>query len=126
MIDLLITSAVAVLTSLATKAAEKGAEEAGKSVIGVMVDKLKARLGKHAGSTVALVDLDKQPANADTQAALRYQLKADPSLGDFLQQWVSEGDAAVKALGLVQTANVTGDHNTTVQVSGGGSVHVTR
>jgi hypothetical protein len=60
------------------------------------------------------------------QATLCHQMKkaaeADPDLGDFLRQWVNESEATAKAMGIVQTASVTGDNNTTIQVSGAGSV----
>lgn len=130
MIDLLAASAVSVLTALFTKAAEKGAEEAGKSVAMSLFDKLKARLGSHAGSTEALVDLAAQPADGDVQATLRRQLRkaadADTGLAEYLRVWVHDGEQAVQQLGITQTAMVSGDNNTTIQVAGSGSVSVNR
>jgi hypothetical protein len=126
MIDLLATAAVTLLTTLFTKAAEKGAEEAGKSVASTLFDKLKSRVSGHAGSTEALVDIAAQPADLDVQATLRHQLRkaaeTDAGLAEFLQQWVHDGERAAKQLDITQTATVSGDHNTTIQVSGSGNV----
>lgn len=126
MIDLLVASAVTVLTTLFTKAAEKGAEEAGKSVATSLFDRLKARLGTHAGSSEALVDLAAQPADADVQATLRRQLRkaadGDAGFAEYLRVWVHDGEQAVQQLGITQTAMVSGDNNTTIQVTGSGNV----
>lgn len=126
----LITPAVAVISRLLEKAAEKGVEEAGKSIVSSLFDKLKGRL-KHAGARDALGDLSQQPSHGDTQAALRVQLKKaieeDPSLFEFVQRWKADCGVAEAVLGTTQTANVSGDSNIVIQSSGpGNSIHVNR
>ena len=117
----LASSAVAVLTPLLQKAAEKGVEELGKSAAGALFTKLKERL-THAGAKEALDDLAKQPADTAAQGALNMQLRkaieADPELAAFLKQWVAESEAKI---GISQIANVQGDHNKTTQIAGSGN-----
>lgn len=120
----LASATVALLSPLVSKAFEKGAEEAGKGAAGLLVERLKARLNGTRAKD-ALDDVAQQPADADNQAALRVQLKkaveAEPALADFLQQWLADGRQQAAALGIQQTATVTGDHNETVQIAGSGN-----
>ena len=117
----LATSAAAVLTPLIQKAAEKGAEEFGKSSAGALFNRLKQRLS-HAGAKDALDDLAKQPSDTAAQGALNMQLRkaleADPELAAFLKQWVAESESKV---GITQTANTVGDNNKTTQIVGSGN-----
>jgi hypothetical protein len=117
----LASSAVMVLTPLLQKAAEKGAEELGKSSAGVLFTKLKQRLS-HAGAKEALDDLAKQPGDTAAQGALNMQLRkaleADPDLAAFLTQWVAESESKT---GISQTANVQGNNNKTTQIVGSGN-----
>jgi type II secretory pathway pseudopilin PulG len=114
-------SAVTVLTPLLGKAVESSAEELGKSAMTSLLDKLKQRLG-HPGAKEALEDLARQPSDADAQAALRLQLRKameqDPELVAFLKDWAKE---SAPAAGVSQVANVTGNQNQTVQISGSGN-----
>lgn len=120
----LASATVALIAPLVGKAFEKGAEEAAKGTAGLLVDRLKARL-TGTPAKAALDDVAQQPADADTQAALRVQLKkaveADPALADFLQKWLEDGHKQSAALGIQQTATVTGSNNKTVQISGSGN-----
>ena len=84
---------------------------------------MKAKLT--GGGAEALADLEKQPKDADNQAALRVQLKkaleADPAFRAELATLVDE----IKAKGgdrIIQIANVTGDQNVTTQIAGSGNV----
>lgn len=117
----LATTAVAILSPLLQKAVEKGAEEVGKSAVGALVDKIKTRL-THAGAKEALDDLAKQPGDPAAQGALNMQLRkaieADPTLATFLKQWVDESESQA---GTSQTANVHGNDNKTIQISGSGN-----
>lgn len=120
----LASATVALLAPLVGKAFEKGAEEAAKGTAGLLVERLKARLSSTRAKD-ALDDVTQQPADADSQAALRVQLKkaveAEPALASFLQQWLDDGRQQAAALGIQQTATVTGDHNKAVQIAGSGN-----
>jgi hypothetical protein len=117
----LASSAVAVLTPLLTKAAEKGAEELGKSTAGALFDKLKQRL-KHVGAKEALADLAERPNDLAAQEALnsllRKSLAEDPELAAFLDRWVTESKSAT---GVSQTTAVTGNDNKATQIVGSGN-----
>ena len=96
--------------------------EAGERIV-KLYDKVKAKLT--GGGAEALTDLEKQPKDADSQAALRVQLKkaleADPAFRAELATLVEE----IKAKGgdqIIQSANVTGDQNVTTQIAGSGNV----
>jgi hypothetical protein len=123
-ISALTASAVSMLAPLLQKALEKGTEELGKSTAMSLLEKLKRRL-KHSGAEEALHDLGEQPADADSQATLRSQLKKaialDPELAVDLQKWMSEAKAAVENSGVVQEANVSGNDNKTIQIHGSGN-----
>ena len=120
----LATAVVGFLQPLIVKALEKGAEEAGKLAVTGITGKLKTLL-KRAGAEEALDDLSKQPADADTQGALRRQLvkamEADPTLAEQVSNWLTAAKPQAAALGIVQTANTQGDHNTVIQVTGSGN-----
>ena len=114
--------AVAAVALLATKAVEAVGGEAGERIV-KLYDKVKAKLT--GSGAEALTDLEKQPQDADSQAALRVQLKkaleADPAFRAELATLVEE----IKAKGgdqIIQSANVTGDQNVTTQITGSGNV----
>ena len=96
--------------------------EAGERIV-KLYDKVKAKLT--GGGAEALADLEKQPKDADSQAALRVQLKkaleADPAfravLGTLLEEIKAKGGDQI-----IQSANVTGDSNVTTQITGSGNV----
>jgi hypothetical protein len=105
-----------------TELAKKVGGEVGERIV-KLYDKVKAKLT--GGGAEALADLEKQPNDADSQAALRVQLKkaleADPAFKDELEKLVGEirekgGDR------ISQIANVTGDQNVTTQIVGSGNV----
>ena len=102
--------------------AKKVGGAAGERIV-QLYDKVKAKLS--GGGAEALADLEQQPEDADSQAALRVQLKkaleADPAFRAELATLVEE----IKAKGgdqIIQTANVTGDRNVTTQTAGSGNV----
>lgn len=109
------------VTPLLHKAIEKGAEEFGKSAASAFLNKFKQRLS-HGGSKAALDDLAKQPSDIAAQGALAMQLRKavmdDPSLAEFLSQWVSEPQ--IQSIN-TQTANALGDDNKTTQIVGSGN-----
>jgi hypothetical protein len=117
----LASTAVSVLAPLLQKMAASGAEEAGKSVISGLLEKLKKRTS-HKGSEEALEDLARNPVEGDAQAALRMQLRkameTDPEFAAFLRQWVEDSKAES---GIAQTATVTGNRNKTTQIVGSGN-----
>jgi hypothetical protein len=103
--------------------AKKVGGEAGDRIV-ELYDKLKAKLT--GGGADSLADLEKQPRDADSQAALRVQIKkaleADPAFRAELEKLVGEiqetgGDRITKLV-----ANVTGDRNVTTQIAGSGNV----
>jgi hypothetical protein len=102
--------------------AKKVGGEAGAQIV-KLYEKVKAKLTGGGGE--ALADLEKQPNDADSQAALRVQLKkaleADPAFRAELGALVEE----IRAKGgeqIIQSANVTGDQNVTTQIAGSGNV----
>jgi len=118
----LASTAVAVLTPLLQKMAEGGAEEAGRSVVSGLLEKLNQRIS-HTGSQQAFKDLANNPVDADAQGALRLQLRkameADPDFAAFLGQWVGESKSQS---GIAQSATVTGNDNTTTQIAGSSNI----
>ena len=118
----LASAAVTALVPLLHKAAEKGAEELGKSTAGTLFDKLKSRLLTKASAQEALEDLAKAPQDETNQDLVKAQitkaLKEQPALADELRAWLAEtGSQAVVA----QTMNVNGDGNKLIQNTGAGS-----
>ena len=102
--------------------AKKLGGEAGQRIV-KLYDKVKSKLT--GSGAEALVDLEKQPEDADSQAVLRVQLKkaleADPAFRAELTALVDE----IKAKGgdqIIQTANIAGDSNVTTQIAGSGNV----
>jgi hypothetical protein len=113
---------------LAPYLAEAG-REAAKKVGGAVADKvvklyetLKTKL-THPFAREALADLEKTPADADTQATFRAQLKkalaADPQLCDELGVLVEELDRETG--GVRQNIAITGNENVAIQVEGRGN-----
>jgi hypothetical protein len=103
--------------------AKKVGGEAGDRIVR-LYDKIKAKLT--GGGAEALEDLKKQPEDADSQAALRVQIKdaleADPAFQAEVAKLVAEietrdGDTIRKLI-----ANVTGDRNVTNQIVGSGNM----
>ena len=103
--------------------AKKVGGEAGDRIVR-LYDKIKAKLT--GGGAEALADLEKQPEDADSQAALRVQIKkaleADPAFQAEVAKLVNEietrdGDTIHKLI-----ANVTGDRNVTNQIVGSGNM----
>jgi hypothetical protein len=115
------TSTVSVLSPLLQKAAEKGAEEVGKSAVSGLLPKFKARL-THEGSKEALADLSQQPTDVAAQGALVMQLRkavaAEPDLASFLQKW---SDECKSESYVSQVASVQGDQNKVTQIVGSGN-----
>jgi hypothetical protein len=103
--------------------AKKVGEEAGQRIFG-LYDKLKAKLV--GGGAEALADLAKQPNDADSQAALRVQLKkaldADPAFRAELEKLVGE----IKEKGgrdvTTMIANVSGQGHKVTQIKGSSNV----
>jgi hypothetical protein len=77
--------------------------------------------GKLAGKD-ALADFEHNPQDADTQAALRVQLKkalqADPGFREQIAQLVGELEQQGGREAIIQTANITGDRGKIAQVAG--------
>jgi hypothetical protein len=117
----LAASVVEVIPLLLQKGLEKGAEEFGKSAAGSLFNRLKQRL-THMGAKKALEDLVEQPADLDAHGDLKMQLcKAideDATLAEFLKEWVTESK---KETAITQMANVQGDGNKIIQISGSGN-----
>jgi hypothetical protein len=119
-------SAVALVAPYLVEGGKELAKKVGAEVgdrIVTLYDRVKAKLT--GGGAEALADLEKQPKDADNQAALRVQLKkaleADPTFREELEKLVGEirekgGDR------ISQIANVTGDQNVTTQIVGSGNV----
>jgi hypothetical protein len=118
---MLAASAVTLLTPFLKKAAEKGAEKLGESAAGTLFEKLKGSLKTPAGQE-ALSDLAKAPDDADSQAALRKEIRKaaeqDPQFASQLQELLSKAGAVTQT----QVANVSGDQNKVAQVQGSGNV----
>jgi hypothetical protein len=118
----LASTAVSMLAPLLQKMAEGGAAEAGKSVVSGLLEKLKKGIS-HEGSQEAFEDLANSPVDADAQGALRLQLRkameTGPEFAAFLRQWVGDSKSE---LGIAQSATVTGNNNTTTQITGSGNI----
>ena len=123
----LASVAVTALLPLLEKAAAKGFEKLGEATAGTLFEKLKKRL-TGGSAQEALDKLAKEPARASAQQAVQSKvleaLEDDPAFADELKRWLAEANAG----GTTQTANVEGDENVTVQISGssGNSVNVQR
>ena len=123
----LASAAVTTLLPLLEKAAAKGFEKLGEATAGTLFEKLKKRL-TGASAQEALDKLAKEPARASAQQAVQSKvlevLEDDPAFADELKRWLAEANAG----GTTQTANVQGNENVAVQISGssGNSVNVQR
>jgi hypothetical protein len=120
-IALMAVSTVNLLIPFLKKAAEKGAEKLGESTAGTLFEVLKNKL-KSPTAQEALADLQKKPEDADSQAALRAQvrkaLENDPELGKLLHELVGKAGESTHA----QVANVTGDGSRVAQIQGSGNM----
>jgi hypothetical protein len=103
--------------------AKKVGGEAGGRIV-KLYDKVKAKL-TGSGAVKDVADFEQTPADQDSQAALRKELKkaleADPAFRQELEKLVGE----IKEKGgdrISQIANVTGDRNVTTQIAGSGNV----
>ena len=123
----LASTAVTTLLPLLEKAAAKGFEKLGEATAGTLFEKLKKRL-TGTSAQEALDKLAKEPARASAQQAVQSSvleaLEDDPAFADELKRWLAEANAG----STTQTANVQGNENVTVQISGstGNSVNVQR
>ena len=126
-LTVLASVAVTTLLPLLEKAAAKGFEKLGEATAGTLFEKLKKRL-TGASAQEALDKLAKEPARASAQQAVQSKvleaLEDDPAFADELKRWLAEANAG----GTTQTADVRGNENVTVQISGstGNSVSVQR
>ena len=126
-LTLLAATVVAALLPLLEKVAARGFEKLGEGTAGTLFEKLKKRL-TGASAQEALDKLAKEPARASAQQAVQSKvleaLEDDPAFADDLKRWLAEANAG----GTTQTANVQGNENVTVQISGssGSSVSVQR
>ena len=126
-LTVLAGAAVTALLPLLEKAAAKGFEKLGEATAGTLFDKLKKRL-TGASAQEALDKLAKEPARASAQQAVQSKvleaLEDDPAFADELKRWLAEANAG----STTQTANVQGNENVNVQISGstGNSVSVQR
>ena len=126
-LTVLAGTAVTALLPLLEKAAAKGFEKLGEATAGTLFEKLKKRL-TGASAQEALDKRAKEPARASAQQAVQSKvleaLEDDPAFADELKRWLAEANAG----GTTQTANVQGNENVTVQISGstGNSVNVQR
>lgn len=120
----LATAVVTVLSPYLIEAAKAGAEKIGEAAVGgagKLYQTLKKRLTKPTEEE-ALVQLEAAPEEPDAQAALRLFLKkrlaSDPDLVAELTGLVEQARPGVS---IQQIANITGDGNTNVQISGSGN-----
>jgi hypothetical protein len=124
-LDMIAAAVVAYLTPYLAEAGKGAAKKVGETVAerGVQLyDTLKAKL-THPFAREALADLEKTPADADTQATFRAQLKKvlamDPQLRDELGTLVEEFNRETG--GVRQNMAITGDDNVGIQVEGSGN-----
>ena len=126
-LTVLAGTAVTALLPLLEKAAAKGFEKLGEATAGTLFEKLKKRL-TGASAQEALDKLAKEPARASAQQAVQSSvleaLEDDPAFADELKRWLAEANAR----STTQTANVQGNENVAVQISGstGNSVNLQR
>jgi hypothetical protein len=122
----LLTTTTALLAPYLKKGAEAIAEKLGGSVtdaITALYQRLKERL-MGAGAAEAFHDLEQTPDDGDIQAAFRVQLRKALEADPDLAREIAEAVAAIKkegGEGLRQIANITGDDNTVIQISGSGN-----
>ena len=106
---------------LVAKASGKLAETIGGEVGNRIVKLWDTVRAKLAGKE-ALADLEQSPEDADTQGALRLQLKkaleTDPTFRDEVAKLVGELEAKGGRQAITQTATITGDQSKIAQVAG--------
>ncbi|HEX5717152.1 MAG TPA: hypothetical protein VF179_13390 [Thermoanaerobaculia bacterium] len=118
------TAVVAILSPYFAEAAKAGAKKMGEATVegaGKLYQTLKQRL-TGPGEEKALAKLESAPEKPDAQAALRLfleeRLAVDPDLLAELARLMAE---VLRGVSIQQTANITGDRNTNVQISGSGN-----
>lgn len=126
MIDpaIVATAVVTVLSPYFEEAAKAGMKKIGEATVGgagKLYKTLKERFTGPAEEK-ALAKLEATPEKPDAQAALRLfleeRLAADPDLLAELARLVEEVRPGIS---IQQTANITGDGNTNVQIGGSGN-----
>lgn len=121
----LSTTAVAVLSPLLAKAADKAAESVGENVINSVFGGLKKLLGGKPKAEEALAELAAQPADVDAQGALRLQLRkaieADQAFAEELKGWLGAAEKQFETIGHTQTATISGDNSRVNQTVGSGN-----
>ncbi|MEC5384283.1 hypothetical protein VVD49_01040 [Uliginosibacterium sp. H3] len=117
------TAAVAVLSPYLAKAGEKIAGAAGDAAwkqAAALYDKLK----RLPVAQAALDDLAKEPTDADTQAALRKELKKLLAEDDELMRELSATLVHTQAAGISFSNQITGDVGSINQIGTAGDVHI--
>ena len=106
---------------LIAKASGKLAENMGGEVGNRIVKLWDAVRAKLAGKD-ALADFEQSPEDADTQGALRLQLRkaleADPAFKEEVEKLIGELEAKGGRQAITQTATITGDQSKIAQVAG--------
>ena len=120
-------AAVAALSPYLAKAGEKIADAAGEAAwkkVGDLYDSLKHKFAGKPAAQGALEDLVKDPTDADTQAALRKELKkllAED--GDMLNELSAMLDQA-KLSGVSFNNHIAGNVGSITQIGNAGDVHI--
>jgi hypothetical protein len=121
----LAASAVGVLAPYLVEGGKEAAKTMGKEAAAAglqLLGWLRERLTGAGGE--ALGDVEKEPADADAQAALRVQVKKllerEPALAAELERLVSEAEKERPA-GVTQSNVQAGDQNRAANVSGSGN-----
>jgi len=126
MIDpaIVATAVVSLLSPYFVEAAKEGAKKIGEATFegaGKLYKTLKERFTEPAEEK-ALAKLEAAPEKPDAQAALRLfleeRLAAEP---DFLAELARLVEEVQPGVSIQQTANITGDGNSNVQISGSGN-----
>jgi hypothetical protein len=121
------SAAVAALSPYLAKAGEKIADAAGEAAwktVGNLYDSLKHKVAGKPAAQGALEDLVKDPTDADTQAALRKELKkllAED--GDMLRELSAMLDQT-KASGVSFNNHIAGNVGSITQIGNAGDVHI--
>ena len=120
----LATAAVALVAPYLVNGAEELAKKVGGEVGGRVVKVWDAVKPKLAGKE-AVTDFEKQPEDADFQAAFRVQLRKaledDPGFREELARLI-EAIPEQQRAAIQQIANITGDRNVSTQTAGSGNV----
>jgi hypothetical protein len=122
----LAAAAVAALSPYLSAGATEGAKKLGTAAaerLAGFYDKVKARLTSPLGQG-AVAAIERAPAKADAQAALRLALETElaenPTFHAELAALVEELSGASPG-GVSQTSHITGDGNVSTQVAGSGN-----